>query len=386
MIRVICGAQEQTTLRFLDGRMKTSAGTDLLAEYAVIGGRGNTELLEDIQVETPAPFLEGDLTIVDVPGMEDDPRRYAAIFRETVLADLVLSVHDVQQQMPLSELTLLSEEVIACGCNSLAVIVNKCNLLAPEEEANAALMGVVSRLQNVALRPLEPLRSWYRLDVQPELRRILAGEGHSVEFRTFLEDISQALRTDTESLQERRTSKLEALWAALQQGAKYHQPDKRKETLMSSENDERTVAEREYADWDVSLEIGKLGRSRPPRNTHLNLFDDASDNLQDILDLCSGRFTELEVIGEEWRDRHFKLLRNLTGVSSLKISGCERITDEALLHISKIKSLQTVDLSRLNSKYVTVGGLSTTPAATPGAGSTSPSVQLARQRRRFSLS
>ena len=218
VIRVIWGAQEQTTLHFLDGRMKTAPGTALLEEYAVIGAPGNTELLEDIQVETPAPFLEGNLTIVDVPGMEDDPERYEPIFREILRADLVLSVHDVQRQMPMSEIALLDKEMIAAGCDSISLLFNKCNLL-QAGEAEQALVGMVSRVKGMKLRPLEPMRSWYRLDVQPELRRMLAGEGHSVEFRTFLEDIGQALRAGTDVLRERRSRKMMELQVALQQNA-----------------------------------------------------------------------------------------------------------------------------------------------------------------------
>ena len=178
----------------------------------MIGAPGNTELLEDIQVETPAPFLEGNLTIVDVPGMEDDPERYEPIFREILRADLVLSVHDVQQQMPMSEIALLDKEMIAAGCDSISLLFNKCNLL-QAGEAEQALVGMVSRVKGMKLRPLEPMRWWYRLDVQPELRRMLAGEGHSVEFRTFLEDIGQALRAGTDVLRERRSRKMiECKW------------------------------------------------------------------------------------------------------------------------------------------------------------------------------
>ena len=204
VIRIVWGEEDRTTVRFLDGRMKTAPGPALLDEYAVIGAVGNTELVEDIQVETDAELLRSGLMIVDVPGMEDDPGRYAAILREAMLADLVLSVHDVGVQMSWSERTFLQEELIANGCASIAIIWNKCNLLDTEDQ-EAAVAGAVARLKGMELRPLEPLRTWYRLDALPELRQRLAGAPPSAAFRTFEEDVQEALNADSLLLKQTRS-------------------------------------------------------------------------------------------------------------------------------------------------------------------------------------
>lgn len=212
VIRLLWGPEDRTTVRFVDGRMKTLPGTQLLEEYAVIGAAGNSEQVEDIQVETDASLLQSGLMIVDIPGMEDDPSRYTAIFRETLLADAVLSIHDVGIQMPLSEQNFLQQELIANGCAAITIIWNKCNLLEPEQQ-DAAVAGAVKRLRGIEQLPLEPLRAWYRLDALPELRQRLAGGSPSAAFQTFEEDLKEALNADSLLLQQTRATRTATLLA-----------------------------------------------------------------------------------------------------------------------------------------------------------------------------
>jgi len=212
VIRIVWGEEDRTTVRFRDGRMKSAPGTALLDEHAVIGAAGNSELVEDIQLETDSPFLDGDLMVVDIPGMEDDPGRYAAIFREVMFADVVLSVHDVGIQMPWSEMIFLQDELIENGCASICVVWNKCNLL-EDDQQETAVAGAVARLKGVSLQPLEPLRSWYRLDALPELRKRLTGDSPSASFQTFQEDIKEALNPDSTLLKQTRATRRAALLA-----------------------------------------------------------------------------------------------------------------------------------------------------------------------------
>jgi len=210
VIRIVWGEEDRTTVRFRDGRMKSAPGTALLDEYAVIGAAGNSELVEDIQLETDSSFLSDDRMVVDIPGMEDDPGRYTAIFREVMCADVVLSIHDVGIQMPWSEMTFLQDELIENGCASICVVWNKCNLLDAEQQ-ETAVAGAVARLKGVKLQPLEPLRSWYRLDALPELRKRLAGDSPSASFQTFQEDIKEALSADSALLKQTRATRQAAL-------------------------------------------------------------------------------------------------------------------------------------------------------------------------------
>jgi hypothetical protein len=121
---------------------------------------------------------------------------------------------------------------------------------------------------------------------------------------------------------------------------------------------ERVIAS--LALHDLSSRISDLGGTWFTLRPHLRLDDESVDNIELILELSAGYVTELEISGDDWRDRHIREiqreLQDRTGITTLEIRICERLTDEALLHVSKIESLQTVDLSRLFSKKLSRTG------------------------------
>jgi len=313
VIRIVWGEEDRTTVRFRDGRMKSAPGTALLDEYAVIGAAGNSELVEDIQLETDSPFLEGDVMVVDIPGMEDDPGRYAAIFREVMFADVVLSVHDVGIQMPWSEMTFLQDELIENGCASICVVWNKCNLL-EDDQQEAAVAGAVARLKGVKLQPLEPLRSWYRLDALPELRKRLAGDSPSASFQTFQEDIKEALNLDSILLKQTRSTRRATLLATeVGSGA---EPEKYASASIPSWRERVTEATETLA--AIAAQLGRdaqvakltpLGESLAENRGNLllqirHVADEASAMAQDMDRSLAVAKSELALIQEDYAFVH----------------------------------------------------------------------------------
>jgi hypothetical protein len=91
----------------------------------------------------------------------------------------------------------------------------------------------------------------------------------------------------------------------------------------------------------------------------LLLTDDKAGNFRAIFALCADKVEKLELIGEGWRDRHLEQLQQLrlSKLSSLSLQVCARVTDEGLMHLSKIGTLQILDLSTTTAEKITLIGL-----------------------------
>jgi hypothetical protein len=84
----------------------------------------------------------------------------------------------------------------------------------------------------------------------------------------------------------------------------------------------------------------------------LRLEDDAIPNFLAIIRLCSKEVTRIDLVGNEWQDRHIQQLQEFPNLRELTVSGGEHLTDESLAHIASLQSLTKLDLSlvELSSK------------------------------------
>jgi hypothetical protein len=80
----------------------------------------------------------------------------------------------------------------------------------------------------------------------------------------------------------------------------------------------------------------------------LELEDGSISRLDKIIAACSASVTSIWILGGAvWRDHHIQKLQKFPNVAELEINGCEKLTDEAILNISKIASLTTLRLHGL---------------------------------------
>ena len=68
------------------------------------------------------------------------------------------------------------------------------------------------------------------------------------------------------------------------------------------------------------------------------------DGLREIIAACSDSITAITVAGSDWRDKHIEKLQKFASLSELRIMFCEKLSDESLLHISKLSSLKKLEL------------------------------------------
>lgn len=82
-----------------------------------------------------------------------------------------------------------------------------------------------------------------------------------------------------------------------------------------------------------------------------------NSDLRASVKLCADYVTTVHIASDVCRDRDIELLKQLPLLTHLTLTVCKRLTDESLLHISKMSSLETLDLSSLCADAVTVSGL-----------------------------
>lgn len=111
----------------------------------------------------------------------------------------------------------------------------------------------------------------------------------------------------------------------------------------------------EDASVQLSIAIGGLNASY--FSGELTLFDTSVDSIRDIVNLCKDVELEVRLNAEGWRDRHMAILAGLNHARKLTISLADKFTDESIFHISRMSSLQVVDLSSVIESRFTPAAL-----------------------------
>jgi hypothetical protein len=106
----------------------------------------------------------------------------------------------------------------------------------------------------------------------------------------------------------------------------------------------------EDASVQLSIAIGGLNASY--FSGELTLFDTSADSIRDIVSLCKDVEMEVRLNAEGWRDRHVAILAGLSHARKLTIALADKLTDESIFHISRMSSLQVLDLgSVIESRF-----------------------------------
>jgi len=181
-IRIVHGEILKTIVQLNESDCLIESGTDLLQRFAVKESDEKGQA-RDITVEIPAFLLEPRMTLVDLPGLENDVKDYDTVFREVFLADLVVSVHDTRNQVGRSEQDLI-RIFVESECNSITFVLNWTNSIESKSRSKA-IENASIRFKDLHADPILPMRRWYRIDAEPALN----GQGGAF-LETFLEDLA----------------------------------------------------------------------------------------------------------------------------------------------------------------------------------------------------
>ncbi len=211
-ITVRYGPELETTIQFRDGRSVTSAGTDVLKQFAILDDqrRMRTDVVA-VEVCCPHPFLQLGVALVDLPGTDDQVAQDQLVKTQLLSADLVVQVLDGRKVMTLQERENLRDWLLDRGITTVIFVANFLNLLEPEDQKQ-----VMNRLRFVAesfRSQLPPnVSNLYRVDALPALRGQLKGDSSAVSrsglpiFESALQAIVQANQTtsQTSSLEDKQ--------------------------------------------------------------------------------------------------------------------------------------------------------------------------------------
>lgn len=201
-IHVRYGNEPHTRITLIDGTEISESGTDVLKRFAILDDqrqmRGD---VASIYVYCLHPLLQTGVERLDLPGTNDREEQDALVRDQLLTADLVVQVLDARKLMTLGERENLRDWLIDRGIKTVIFVVNFLNLLEPEDQKQ-----VYNRLLFVAesFRAELPtnISNLYRVDALPALRARLKGDGAAVQ-ATGLPMFESALQTIVAVQQEK---------------------------------------------------------------------------------------------------------------------------------------------------------------------------------------
>ncbi len=130
------GPEPRAVAHAADGTGATVA-MGALSDYEV-GGRAIEDRIERIELRHPSPFLAEGLVLVDTPGVNDINEARAEItYGYIPRSDAVLFLLDAGQILKESERAFVSGKLLAASRDKVVFVVNKMDLLTPEEQEEA---------------------------------------------------------------------------------------------------------------------------------------------------------------------------------------------------------------------------------------------------------
>jgi len=153
----------------------------------VVGGHGVGDDVRHLELTHPSPLLEGGVVLVDTPGVNDlNLQRAEITYGYVPRADAVLFLLDAGQILKESERSFLSGKLLAGVADRVLFVLNKTDLLEPDELAEAVAYA------EAHLRDLVPTPRLHPVSAERALRdgdAAGSGLGAFVEaLRTYLRD------------------------------------------------------------------------------------------------------------------------------------------------------------------------------------------------------
>ena len=204
-IRIVYGTQLQTTIKFKGEKYIQDFGTKLLEQFAILDDSGlRPKDVTDVEVQIPSNFLKRGIEIVDLPGTDDPNQQDTFLFDELLKADLVLMLLDATKQFTLQEKNLVNDMLIARSIEQIIFVVNKCNILEPEE-ATQAYQAMQAEINDF---PNSQRFKCYRVDVKPALQALIKGNLPTFGLDLLLEELNKWSTPSKDSLQKIRLSRI----------------------------------------------------------------------------------------------------------------------------------------------------------------------------------
>jgi hypothetical protein len=200
-IRIRYGSKFSVCITFREGQTLWG-DIDLLKQYAVLEEGKQQKDVVSIEVLCPAPLLEGDVELVDLPGTNDDDAQDALTFNELLRADLVIQVLDARQLFTLTEKMQTQQWLVERGIHSFLFVVNFLNLLEESERS-----GVWKRAQALSAG----YQALYAVDALPALKARMHNDLNGIAesgLDSFEAALGNFFRASTQTLHKLRMQRV----------------------------------------------------------------------------------------------------------------------------------------------------------------------------------
>jgi ribosome biogenesis GTPase A len=124
------------------------------ARNFAVGGSGDLESVDHLEIGYPAPLLEERILLVDTPGVNDLSLQRADItYTYVPRADAVLFLLDAGQILKESERVFLNDKLLKASRDKIVFVITKWDLLSPDE-AREALAYARTHLSTLVKNPV----------------------------------------------------------------------------------------------------------------------------------------------------------------------------------------------------------------------------------------
>jgi GTPase Era involved in 16S rRNA processing len=156
---------------------------DALAEWVTVAGQRSKDAAF-VEVGYPADILEGNVTLVDTPGVNDlNEQRADITYGYVPRADAAIFLLDATQILTASERTFLEQRILRSSRDRLVFVVTKADQLEPEELAEAL------RFARAHLEPIVPAAPLFAISA----KRALAGDAAGGKMQPLLDHLAVSL-------------------------------------------------------------------------------------------------------------------------------------------------------------------------------------------------
>lgn len=213
------GTNVESIIRLKDGRCLREPGTALLNKFAVLDQTRRLHCdVAYAEILCPHPLLENQITLVDLPGTNDQPELEELVQHELLTMDLVIQVLDARKLFTLEEQTKLKQWLLERGITNVLFVISFLNLLEAEDQQKV-WRRALKRVEQMQLDS-PPGSRLFRVDALPALRAQLNGDVQSLrsaDLTAFCVALRKVIEQTAQHRQEYRLPRLNVLASKIHQ-------------------------------------------------------------------------------------------------------------------------------------------------------------------------
>lgn len=210
-IRIKYGDKLVTRITLSNDEEIVENGTQILENYTIIDKNGKMrDDIKSVEVFCPHPLLINSIELLDLPGSEDERGQSNLLKINLLISDIVIQVLDAQQLFTRKEKDDLQEWVIDKGIKTVIFVVNRMNLLEPEDQKQV-WKRAVGLANEFRLNIPNGISNIYRVDALPALKARLKqdiGGYRNSGLREFETELQNLIAIQKQQLTQKRLLRL----------------------------------------------------------------------------------------------------------------------------------------------------------------------------------